>query len=85
MVWKYERFKGDAAIYALCPRCNFYHNPSRLVTDEEGKFDTEIEYQYNFCPNCGEYLFDDNKMCDVVWKERDVEELYNIEIVNFQR
>lgn len=80
MVWKYERFRGDAAIYAFCPKCNFHHNPSSLVRDEDGNFTTDIKYQYNYCPICGEYLYDDKEIVDVVWKERDIEELYNIKI-----
>ena len=83
MVWKYESFKSDSAIYAFCPRCNFYHDPSRLVTDEEGKFDIEVVYQYHFCPNCGEYLFDDSEMCEVIWKNRHVDELYNNIMIDF--
>lgn len=80
MVWKYEKFYGDAAIYAFCPKCNFHHNPSRLETDADGKLTSEIQYQYNYCPICGEYLYDDKAVADVVWNERDIEELYNIKI-----
>ena len=25
MTWKYEKFKGDMAIYAICPICNFHY------------------------------------------------------------
>ena len=49
MVWKYEKFRGDAAIYAFCPKCKFHHNPSELTTDEDGRLTTEIQYQYNYC------------------------------------
>jgi hypothetical protein len=80
MVWKYEKFFGDAAIYAFCPKCKFYHNPSELIADEDGKLTTEIQYQYNYCPICGEYLYDDKSEVDVAWNERDIEELYNIKI-----
>ena len=77
MVWKYEKFKGDAAIYAFCPKCGFHHNPSRL---KPGAFEPEINYQYVYCPMCGEYLFDDSGEADVVWNERDIIELYEEEI-----
>ena len=80
MVWEYEKFKGDMAIYAFCPKCNFHHCPSELVKDEDGKLTTDIKYQYNYCPICGEYLYDDKEIVDVVWNERDIEELYNIKM-----
>lgn len=78
MVWAYEKFRGDAAIYAFCPKCGFHHNPSRMVTDDEGKWTTEIQYQYNYCPICGEYLNDENfeSGVEVIWNERDIIELY---------
>lgn len=83
MVWQYEKFKGDMAIYAFCPKCNFYHNPSVRAIDETGKWDSQIKYQYNYCPICGEYLYDDKadeNGFEVVWNERNVEELYDIDI-----
>jgi hypothetical protein len=73
MVWKYEKFKGDGAIYAFCPKCGFYHNPSRLNTET---MQCEIIYQYNLCPMCGTYLFDENPEAEVIWDERDIVELY---------
>ena len=81
MVWKYEKFKGDMAIYAFCQKCNFHHNPSSLVTDEAGKRQSVINYQYRYCPICGEYLFDDNAETagyEVTWNEREIFALYNI-------
>ena len=80
MVWKYEKFKGDGAIYAFCPKCGFHHNPSRMTKNEI--FETEINYQYNYCPMCGEYLFDDNDNVEVIWNERDIAELYEEEMNN---
>ena len=80
MIWEYEKFKGDLAIYAFCPKCNFHHNPSRLNHDT---MECEFRYQYNYCPICGEYLFDDKAEEDgysVTWNERDIIELYNEEI-----
>ena len=79
MVWKYEKFKGDAAIYAFCPKCGFHHNTSRLVP---GTFGTEISYQYNYCPKCGEYLYNDDNNVQVTWNERDIIELYKEEMNN---
>ena len=76
MVWKYEKFRGDAAIYAFCPKCNFRHCPSDLVKDENVNWDTKIRYQYNYCPICGEFLYNDSDNAEVVWNERDVAELY---------
>lgn len=80
MIWEYERFRGDAAIYAFCPKCGFHHNPSRMVTDEDGKWITEIQYQYNYCPLCGEYLHNENfeNGVEVTWNERDILELYEV-------
>lgn len=79
MVWEYERFRGDAAIYAFCPKCQFYHNPSRMTTDEDGKWTSEILYQYNYCPMCGEYLYDDNEEVEITLDERDIMDLYGID------
>lgn len=82
MVWKYEKFRGDAAIYAFCPKCKFRHNPSQMVTGEDGEWTTEIQYQYNYCPICGEYLHDENfeNSVEVIWNERDIMELYKTEV-----
>ena len=71
--WKYERFKGDAAIYALCPKCNFHYDPSRFNSQT---FQTDIVIQYKYCPMCGEYLYDDSENVDATWNERDISELY---------
>jgi hypothetical protein len=79
MVWEYEKFRGDDAIYAFCPKCKFHHNPSKMVTGEDGRLTTEIQYQYNYCPICGEYLYNDIGTVDVTWDERNIEELYDIE------
>lgn len=76
MTWEYERFRGDAAIYAFCPKCKFKHNPSQLDYET---FETYIAYQYNYCPMCGEYLYDKKAEADgfeVIWNERDIMDLY---------
>lgn len=77
MVWKYEKFRGDMAIYAFCPKCGFHHNPSALTIGADDKCSTEIQFQYNYCPICGEYLYDDTGKASVIWNERPVEELYD--------
>lgn len=77
MVWKYEKFKNDMAYYAFCPKCGFYHNPSSFVKDENGKFSTQIQYQYKYCPMCGEHLYDDSEKVDIIWNERDIAVLEN--------
>ena len=75
MVWKYEKFKGDMAIYAFCPKCGFRHNPSRWNTQTG---ESELLYQYNYCPICDEHLNDENfeNGVGIVWNERDIIELY---------
>lgn len=73
--WKYEKFKGDGAIYAFCPKCNFHYNPSRLNTET---MQSELVIQYNYCPICGEYLYDDSESVSVTWNERNIEELYEL-------
>ena len=78
MVWQYEKFKGDMAIYAFCPKCNFHHNPSEL---NHAIMECEIQYQYHYCPMCGEYLYNDKAETDgvdITWNERHILELYNI-------
>ena len=78
MVWTYEKFKGDAAIYAFCPKCNFHHCPSEMSFET---WESDILYQYNYCPMCAEYLYDENFVhgVEVIWKERDIMELYDEE------
>ena len=73
-IWKYEKFKGDSAIYAFCPKCNFHYNPSRW----NNKTGIELAFQYKYCPNCGEYLFDDSENVNVIWNDRDIKELYDL-------
>ena len=79
MVWEFEKFKGDTSIYATCPKCGFRHNPSEMVRDDDGKWNTEIHYQYKYCPMCGEYLYVAGEEISVTWDERDIYDLYNVE------
>lgn len=84
MVWKYEKFRGDGAVYAFCPKCNFHHNPSKYFPEER---DTRVIYQYNYCPICGEYLYDadvETNGYKTIWEVRDIAELHKEEI-NFKR
>lgn len=76
MVWKFEKFKGDMTIYAQCPRCNFRYGAS---TFNYKTMETTITKEYNYCPMCGEYLCDDSESVNVIWNERDIDELYKIE------
>lgn len=76
MIWEYEKFKGDMAIYAFCPKCGFHHNPSEFDLETR---ESVIRYQYNYCPICGEYLYDDKANengYEVIWNERDISDLY---------
>ena len=70
MKWHFEKFIGDGAIYAICPKCGFYHNASVY---HNGQF--IIAKQYNYCPMCGEYLYVASNNIGVVWNERDIDEL----------
>ena len=55
MTWIYVKHSRDVAIYALCPKCGFEHNPSHYNW-ATGR--TIIIRQFNYCPLCGEYLGD---------------------------
>lgn len=69
MQWLIEKFKGDMAIYAFCPKCNFHHSVGDTMT---GKV-----FLYWFCPMCGEYLkIDDSNIEIDRYNERDITELY---------
>ena len=76
MTWKFEKFKGDGAVYAFCPKCNFYHNPSHFNSET---MSVEIAFQYKYCPMCGEYLYDKSDNFKVVWGERYIMDLYKDE------
>ena len=75
MQWRFEKFKGDSAIYAICPRCGFYHNVSYVAFPFEIRINPQMIY--NFCPNCGKEdtsnHYEENK--DIIWNERDWEEM----------
>lgn len=65
--WKFEKLKGDYAVYAFCPKCDFHHSVGDIH---------EINRQYRYCPMCGEYLYVEGSELEVVWNERDIVELY---------
>lgn len=69
MSWRYEKFKGNAAVYAICPKCNFYYSCGGL-----GK----SVITCNYCPNCGSYENDDCENVNIIWNERDVEDFKRI-------
>jgi hypothetical protein len=77
--WIFEKFKGNTAIYQICPYCNFRHNASKteVTIEEDGhrKMNTYIAYQYLYCPMCGKYLYDKSKNINVIWNERRIEEI----------
>lgn len=69
MHWFIEKFKGDLAIYAFCPKCNFHHSIGDTITNQV--------FLYWFCPMCGTYLRRKNKNIKIDrYNERDVFELY---------
>ena len=51
--WAFTMCKGDRAIYAVCPHCNFRYNPS--VLDES--LNPVIPSVFKYCPMCAEYLY----------------------------
>lgn len=57
MTWIYVKHSRDVAIYALCPKCGFEHNPSyyNWATGQ-----ATIVKEFNYCPMCGKYLKDPN-------------------------
>lgn len=76
MDWHYEKFKGDAAIYGLCPKCHYtYIAGTRWRTTDEGEI-----FPYNYCPICGEKLRNKplSEDVDIIWNERDCSELYEL-------
>lgn len=77
MKWKYEKFKGDMAIYAICPKCNFHHSSS-VYNPHSGE--SVVQNPYTFCPLCGEFLFENYEEVNVIWNERNIFKLYEEEV-----
>lgn len=72
MKWIYEKFKGDPVTYAICPKCNFYYNASKL-NNKTLKY--EINQEYKYCPMCREYLYIDSKI-KIIRNKRNIMDLY---------
>lgn len=74
MVWQYEKFEGDLAIYAFCPNCGFYHDASEFNYED---MKVNIVYEYNYCPNCGIYLHNEDfkKKIEILWNKRNKKSL----------
>lgn len=82
MTWKYEKFKGDMAIYAICPVCNFHYYCGDFIKQQ-------ITTLYTYCPMCGEYLYENDSEANVAYNQNELEALYekqlNWEIINKER
>lgn len=70
--WICEKFKGDMALYAICPRCNFTYDCGNALNGE-----LKITNPYVFCPLCGEFLYESDTF-DVIYNERDITDLYKM-------
>ena len=71
MKWYFEKFKGDMAIYAFCPKCGFEHTVSYIDFDMSIKIDPDKIY--NYCPICGikdETNHYEVNRHDIVWNQR---------------
>ena len=71
MKWQFEKFQGDRAIYALCPKCGFGHCVSYIDFDMSIKINPDKIY--NYCPICGtkeETNHYEVNRHDVVWNQR---------------
>jgi hypothetical protein len=69
MRWRIEKFEGDMAIYAFCPKCNFHDSIGDTISNEV--------FLYRYCPMCGEYLYIKDKKLEIdAYNERNVSELY---------
>ena len=73
MTWKYEKFKGDMAIYAIYPICKFHYCAGDT-------FNSQINKQYTYCPMCGEYLYENAEKVNVIYNENELDALYNLEL-----
>jgi len=52
--------------------CDKYE-PVEMVTRKT--FKPSITSQYKYCPMCGNYLYDASDEVDVIWNERNMQEL----------
>lgn len=74
MIWRFEKFKGDCAIYATCPKCKYSYSTTTAPNFKTGEYVIDIHYKY--CPECGVYLYNNSEEINVIWNERDIVELY---------
>lgn len=73
MMWIFEKFRGDGAIYAICPKCGFHYASGSTLEMDAGL------RQYRYCPMCGEFLLNPSEEIEVTWNERDMMVLYDSE------
>lgn len=76
MSWKYEKLKGNAAVYAICSKCGFCYSCGGMRSTTNGETETVLDKVYNYCPFCGSYENDDCDYADIIWNERDISELF---------
>lgn len=69
MKWRFEKFKGDSAIYGICTKCNYSYEAGSY---NPATAESSGVYQYKYCPICGRRLYIKPKdgTLDVVWNER---------------
>lgn len=51
-VWKFRRYRGDIAYYAMCS-CGFWYNCTWHEPGNALRTSPDVEHLYNYCPNCG--------------------------------
>ena len=74
MMWEYEKFNGDMALYAFCKSCNYHHADGKYNFKNQ---EWEVYDSFRFCPICGtpmNHLTEDYTM---IWNERDLMDLLN--------
>lgn len=82
LIWKYEKFKGDMGVYAICPVCNFAHGVGEK-NFSTGELEIRISEEYIFCPMCGTFLYDTRDKvyaCVCVMNVRDTDDLYQMKL-----
>lgn len=70
--WIFEKFLGCSVIYAICPKCGFFHAVGSAIQEYDGI------NQKRRCPKCGKYLYNNHRTVEVIWNERDIEALVNL-------
>lgn len=72
MTWIFEKFLGCSVIYAICPNCGFYYAAGITTKEYDGI------NQKRYCPECGKHLYSNHISTNVIWNERDIEALINL-------